>query len=101
MLEKSKFGHDQLLVSTSRNVVGSIDVNSGEIIWRQLNEEAPNGYTPPRLLLNNNGLLFLLSGASIYLDLFSVVNGGEYLRVFDRETGVLKWQKRLNVRGLE
>lgn len=31
LLQKSKFGHDQLLVSTSRNVVGSIDVNSGEI----------------------------------------------------------------------
>lgn len=30
-LEKSKHGQDQLLVSTSRNVVGSIDVNSGEI----------------------------------------------------------------------
>ncbi|KAI6197011.1 ER membrane protein complex subunit 1 [Aphelenchoides besseyi] len=84
----AKTGDDYLLLSTDKNLVAAVGTNSGEILWRQLNEDTRTITESPSILLNGN-------------DLLVIVNGGEYLRMFDRVTGTLKWQTRLAAKGIK
>ncbi|CAD5211294.1 unnamed protein product [Bursaphelenchus okinawaensis] len=73
-------GRDILILSSVKNVVASINLNSGIVDWRQLNEE--NRQAPPRIRVTGE-------------DVITLLNDGEYVRVFDVETGTLKAQRRL------
>ncbi|CAD5215657.1 unnamed protein product [Bursaphelenchus xylophilus] len=78
-------GGDILVVSTVKNVIASVNLNSGGLVWRQLNEEKPQA--SPQIFVDGN-------------DVVTLLNGGEYIRVFDVNTGGLKSQKRLSVSRL-
>uniref|UniRef100_A0A7E4VNT4 ER membrane protein complex subunit 1 n=1 Tax=Panagrellus redivivus TaxID=6233 RepID=A0A7E4VNT4_PANRE len=82
-------GKDFLIVASKRNALASINVNSGEIEWRQINEiDHP---VPPQISQSSTAKRPYVA---------TLVNGGEFLRVFDQATGVLKWQQKLNLQAV-
>ncbi|KAE9551593.1 hypothetical protein FO519_005200 [Halicephalobus sp. NKZ332] len=89
-LGRSAAGKDFLLVSSKRNALASINVNSGDIDWRQVQEiDAPIPLTFSVYNPNEKEIPYVST----------VVNGGEYLRVFKRANGLLLLSERINFAG--
>uniref|UniRef100_A0A914Y6J2 ER membrane protein complex subunit 1 n=1 Tax=Panagrolaimus superbus TaxID=310955 RepID=A0A914Y6J2_9BILA len=89
-LGQTKNGNDYLLVSSKRNALSSINVNSGDIEWRQINEIDAERY--PIFVTHE-------STEKTQAYVATLVNNGEHIRVFNQETGVLKWQHRTNLQA--
>jgi len=87
-LGRSAAGKDFLLVTSKRNALASINVNSGDIDWRQVQEI--NAQIPPTFSVYNPK-----EKEIPYIS--TLVNGGEYLRVFKRANGLLLFDQRINL----
>uniref|UniRef100_A0AC34GTR0 ER membrane protein complex subunit 1 n=1 Tax=Panagrolaimus sp. ES5 TaxID=591445 RepID=A0AC34GTR0_9BILA len=89
-LGQTKSGNDYLIVSSKRNALASINVNSGDIEWRQINEIDAEKYP-----------IFVTHEATEKTQAYvaTLINNGEHIRVFNQETGVLKWQHRTNLQA--
>jgi outer membrane protein assembly factor BamB len=89
-LGRTKNGKDYLIASSERNAIASIDVNSGDIEWRQINEIDAEKY--PMFLTHESA-----EKSQTYVA--TLINNGEHLRVFNQENGILKWQHRTNLQA--
>ncbi|KAK0406704.1 hypothetical protein QR680_018744 [Steinernema hermaphroditum] len=82
ILDKSISGNGgQLLVLSEENVVGSIDVNSGDIKWRHFQESQAD-----------------LTSSIVTTERFVIaaVAGGKLLRAWDKTNGLMKWEVPLS-----
>ncbi|KAI1711888.1 PQQ-like domain-containing protein [Ditylenchus destructor] len=81
-LTRSESGDELLLASTEKNTLGRINVNTGDLLWRQNNED--NFTQPPQFSVKDSRIVVLL-------------NNGEFVRSFDSAMGALKWQQKLKI----
>jgi outer membrane protein assembly factor BamB len=89
-LGRTKNGNDYLIASSKRNALASINVNSGDIEWRQINEIDAEKY--PIFVTHE-----LTEKTQAYVA--TLINNGEHIRVFNQENGILKWQHRINIQA--
>uniref|UniRef100_A0A915CS37 ER membrane protein complex subunit 1 n=1 Tax=Ditylenchus dipsaci TaxID=166011 RepID=A0A915CS37_9BILA len=76
---RSESAEEFLLVSSEKNIVGRLNVNTGDLVWRQINEQTVTH--PPTFTVTDSAMIVS-------------INNGLYSRTFDKNTGVLKSQKR-------
>ncbi|KAI1727507.1 PQQ-like domain-containing protein [Ditylenchus destructor] len=81
-LTRSESGEELLLASTEKNNLGRINVNTGDLLWRQNNED--NFTHSPQFSVKDSRIVVLL-------------NNGEFVRSFDSTMGALKWQQKLKI----
>ncbi|VDK49380.1 unnamed protein product [Cylicostephanus goldi] len=71
---------DRLLVSTKEDVFASLSANTGQIVWRRIQEDAKGLVLP-----------MVVDDKAIY----TVSDVGRVLRVWNKRNGALLWQKSL------
>lgn len=81
LLSASQSGSSRSLIYTytEQNVLAAIDLNYGEIAWRQVFENNPNGTISSALTVGDEVCVLLSRGRS--------------LRCYDSLTGAFKWEK--------
>uniref|UniRef100_A0A914W7A1 ER membrane protein complex subunit 1 n=1 Tax=Plectus sambesii TaxID=2011161 RepID=A0A914W7A1_9BILA len=81
-LDRSKAGKpsDSVIVATDHNVIASLSPTTGEIAWRQTQEQRPGVQS----IIANRGKLIA-----------SIASNGRVVRVWDKPSGYLKWEKTL------
>ncbi|ETN68661.1 g-patch domain protein [Necator americanus] len=74
---------DRLLMSTRENVFASLSANSGQIVWRRIQEDVKGPVISIAMEVDDKAL-------------YTISSGGRVVRVWNKRNGALLWQKSIS-----
>ncbi|KAK6736630.1 hypothetical protein RB195_019370 [Necator americanus] len=74
---------DRLLMSTRENVFASLSANSGQIVWRRIQEDVKGPVISIAMEVDDKAL-------------YTISAGGRVVRVWNKRNGALLWQKSIS-----